>query len=40
MFQLNREQHSTLVLVTHDTAIAAMCQRQITISAGRIVADE
>jgi len=39
MFQLNREQHSTLVLVTHDSAIASMCQRQITISAGRIVAD-
>jgi putative ABC transport system ATP-binding protein len=39
MFQLNREQHSTLVLVTHDSAIASLCQRQITISAGHISAD-
>ena len=39
MFQLNREQHSTLVLVTHDAAIAAMCERQITIHAGRISED-
>ncbi len=39
MFSLNREQHSTLVLVTHDTAIAALCQRQITIHAGRITED-
>jgi putative ABC transport system ATP-binding protein len=39
MFQLNREQHSTLMLVTHDKTIAAMCQRQITISAGHIVDD-
>ncbi|MFM7670790.1 MAG: ABC transporter ATP-binding protein [Betaproteobacteria bacterium] len=40
MFQLNREQHSTLMLVTHDKTIAAMCQRQITISAGHIVDDK
>lgn len=39
MFNLNREQHSTLVLVTHDNAIAAMCERQITIHAGRITED-
>ena len=39
MFRLNREQHSTLVLVTHDPAIAAMCERQITIHAGRISED-
>ncbi|MFM7632776.1 MAG: ABC transporter ATP-binding protein [Betaproteobacteria bacterium] len=39
MFQLNREQHSTLMLVTHDKTIAAMCKRQITISAGHIVDD-
>jgi putative ABC transport system ATP-binding protein len=36
MFDLNREQGTTLVLVTHDPAIAARCERRITIEAGRI----
>jgi putative ABC transport system ATP-binding protein len=36
MFELNREHGSTLVLVTHDTHIAARCGRVITIAAGRI----
>ena len=36
MFELNREQGTTLVLVTHDVAIAARCERRITIEAGRI----
>ena len=40
MFDLNREQGTTLVLVTHDRAIAALCQRRLTVEAGRIVADE
>jgi len=35
MFELNREQGTTLVLVTHDRAIAARCERRITIEAGR-----
>jgi putative ABC transport system ATP-binding protein len=39
MFTLNRERGSTLVLVTHDTAIAALCERTITIAAGRLVSD-
>jgi len=39
MFRLNREQGSTLVMVTHDSAIAALCERRITIQAGRIVDD-
>jgi putative ABC transport system ATP-binding protein len=38
MFELNREQGTTLVLVTHDTAIADRCERRITIEAGRIAA--
>ena len=38
MFELNRERGTTLVLVTHDRAIAARCERRITIEAGRIAA--
>ncbi len=37
MFDLNREQGTTLVLVTHDKSIAARCDRRITIEAGRMV---
>jgi putative ABC transport system ATP-binding protein len=37
MFELNHERGSTLVLVTHDPAIAALCARTITISAGRLI---
>ena len=36
MFDLNREQGTTLVLVTHDAGIADRCQRRITIEAGRV----
>jgi putative ABC transport system ATP-binding protein len=38
MFELNRELGTTLVLVTHDQAIAARCERRITIDAGRVSA--
>jgi putative ABC transport system ATP-binding protein len=38
MFDLNREQGTTLVLVTHDRGIAARCSRSITIEAGRVAA--
>lgn len=37
MFDLNREQGTTLVLVTHDNAIAARCARCITIEAGQVL---
>ena len=40
MFALNRERHSTLVLVTHDLSIAARCKRTLTIAAGHLVGDE
>jgi putative ABC transport system ATP-binding protein len=40
MFDLNREIGTTLVLVTHDRAIAARCDRRITIDAGRVASDE
>jgi putative ABC transport system ATP-binding protein len=36
MFELNAELGTTLVLVTHDPAIAARCERIITIEAGEI----
>lgn len=38
MFDLNREQGTTLVLVTHDRGIAQRCERCITIEAGRVAA--
>ncbi len=37
MFELNRQHGSTLVLVTHDQAMAARCGRTVTIAAGRLV---
>ncbi len=36
MFELNREVGTTLILVTHDPAIAARCQHTVRIGAGRI----
>jgi putative ABC transport system ATP-binding protein len=38
MFELNREHGSTLLLVTHDTGIAARCGRRIELHSGRIAA--
>lgn len=40
MFELNQERQSTLVLVTHDPLMAALCHRTITIAAGRVVGDQ
>jgi putative ABC transport system ATP-binding protein len=37
LFDLNRESGTTLMLVTHDTKLAARCQRILTMSAGRLV---
>ncbi len=36
MFELNQEQGSTLVLVTHDPQIAALCGRRVELAAGRV----
>jgi len=36
MFELNRERGTTLVLVTHDRAIAERCERRIEIEAGAL----
>ena len=37
LFQLNQDIGSTLVLVTHDLALAQRCERQILIRAGKIM---
>jgi putative ABC transport system ATP-binding protein len=36
MLELNRESGTTLVLVTHDPALAARCDQQLRIEAGRV----
>ncbi len=38
LFELNLEQGTTLILVTHDGSLASRCQREIQLEAGRIVA--
>ena len=38
LFALNRESQATLVLVTHDTALADRCRRVLSLEAGRIAA--
>ena len=40
MFRLNHEHGTTLVLVTHDNALASRCGRRLSLSSGRLVADE
>lgn len=37
MFELNRELGTTLLLVTHDRAMAQRCARSITLEAGRVL---
>ncbi len=37
LFELNRERNATLVLVTHDEAVAARCARRIYLDMGRVV---
>ncbi len=38
LFELNRATGTTLVLVTHDSALARRCDRVIALDAGRLVA--
>ena len=40
MFKLNREHGTTLLLVTHDSTLAARCARRVSLAAGRLVGDE
>jgi putative ABC transport system ATP-binding protein len=39
MFELNRDSSTTLVLVTHDQALAERCDRVLSLDAGRLVSD-
>ena len=39
LFELNSEQDTTLILVTHEQRLASRCQRQVTLDAGNLVAD-
>jgi len=36
LFELNKEKNTTLVLVTHDTGLADLCQRTVHIDAGKL----
>ena len=40
LFELNRREQTTLILVTHDPALAARATRRIHLKDGRIVSDE
>ncbi|MFT6288738.1 MAG: putative ABC transport system ATP-binding protein [Alcanivorax sp.] len=40
LFELNREQGATLVLVTHDKGLADLCERRLHLDAGALVAGE
>jgi putative ABC transport system ATP-binding protein len=39
MFDLNRSSSTTLVLVTHDSSLAARCDRVLSLDAGKLVSD-
>ncbi len=39
MFELNTKSSTTLILVTHDQALAKRCERTIGLDAGRLVSD-
>ena len=39
MFELNRTSSTTLIIVTHDSSIAARCERVLGLAAGRLITD-
>lgn len=40
LLKLNREKHTTIVIVTHDPGIAAQAQRTINLFDGKVAGDE
>lgn len=40
MFKLNRENATTLILVTHDVSLAARCSRRLILAGGKLIRDE
>lgn len=36
LFELNQEKRTTLILVTHDMALAQRCNRRLTLQEGRL----
>ena len=40
MFRLNRENATTLILVTHDVALAGRCTHRISLAGGKLASDE
>jgi putative ABC transport system ATP-binding protein len=40
MFELNQSSSTTLLLVTHDKSLAARCDCEISLDAGRLIADK
>lgn len=40
LFELNQQNHTSLILVTHDEQLAQRCQRSIQIDDGRIISDD
>jgi putative ABC transport system ATP-binding protein len=39
LFELNREEGTTLVLVTHEERLAGRCERRLCLEAGELVDD-
>jgi putative ABC transport system ATP-binding protein len=40
MFELNREQGTTLLLVTHDEGLSRRCDRVLRLAGGRLISGE
>lgn len=40
LFELNREQGTTLVLVTHDMALAQRCEKKLVLEAGELLGED
>lgn len=40
LFQLNREEGTTLVLVTHEATLASRCHRRVTLQGGQLVEND